>query len=148
MLNNGPYPFKLRQRILSDKGHLSNYDSAKYLSTFVGNNTKYILLAHLSEENNTKDGYEGLHKKTRTAKITKQEWAIYYKIIGDEQHGDFIYRTKFGQRAVRVETDNSYKIFIDNGEYDNARVLAVYSFASSDDVSDTIDYMRTIGVIL
>ena len=100
------------------------------------------------EENNTKDGYEGLHKKTRTAKITKQEWAIYYKIIGDEQHGDFIYRTKFGQRAVRVETDNSYKIFIDNGEYDNVRVSAVYSFASTDDVSDTIDYMRTIGVIL
>ena len=32
MLNNGKYPFELRQRILSDKGHLSNYDSAKYLS--------------------------------------------------------------------------------------------------------------------
>ena len=30
MLNNSKYPFALRQRILSDKGHLSNYDSAKY----------------------------------------------------------------------------------------------------------------------
>ena len=28
MLNNGPYPFKLRQRILGDKGHLSNEDGA------------------------------------------------------------------------------------------------------------------------
>ena len=55
MLNNGPYPFKLRQRILGDKGHLSNYDSARYLSDFIGNNTKYIVLAHLSEENNTKE---------------------------------------------------------------------------------------------
>lgn len=55
MLNNSKYPFELRQRILSDKGHLSNYDSAKYLSKFIGDNTKYILLAHLSEENNTKD---------------------------------------------------------------------------------------------
>lgn len=55
MLNNSSYPFATRQRILSDKGHLSNYDSAKYLAKFIGNNTKYILLAHLSEENNTKD---------------------------------------------------------------------------------------------
>lgn len=53
MLTNGKYPFKLRQRILSDKGHLSNYDSAKYLSMFIGDNTKYIMLAHLSEDNNT-----------------------------------------------------------------------------------------------
>lgn len=55
MLNNGSYPFELRQRILSDKGHLSNYDSAKYLATFIGNNTKKIILFHLSEENNTKE---------------------------------------------------------------------------------------------
>lgn len=53
MLTNGRYPFELRQRILSDKGHLSNYDSAKYLASFIGGNTKYIILAHLSEENNT-----------------------------------------------------------------------------------------------
>ena len=55
MLNNSRYSFSLRKRILSDKGHLSNYDSAKYLSEFVGDKTKYILLAHLSEENNTSD---------------------------------------------------------------------------------------------
>ena len=61
MLSNGNYPFQLRQRILSDKGHLSNYDSAKYLSSFIGDNTKYILLAHLSEENNTEElAYETL----------------------------------------------------------------------------------------
>ena len=55
MLNNGSYPFELRKRILSDKGHLSNYDSAKYLSKFIGENTKEIILAHLSEENNTEE---------------------------------------------------------------------------------------------
>ena len=55
MLNNSSYPFATRQRILSDKGHLSNYDSAKYLSKFIGDKTKYVLLAHLSEENNTKE---------------------------------------------------------------------------------------------
>ena len=55
MLNNGSYPFELRQRILSDKGHLSNYDSAKYLAKFIGDKTKKIILAHLSEENNTEE---------------------------------------------------------------------------------------------
>lgn len=55
MLNNSSYPFATRQRILSDKGHLSNYDSAKYLANFIGKKTKYVLLAHLSEENNTKE---------------------------------------------------------------------------------------------
>ena len=55
MLNNGKYPFELRQRILSDKGHLSNYDSAKYLAKFIGDKTKKIVLAHLSEENNTEE---------------------------------------------------------------------------------------------
>jgi len=53
MLNNSNYPFEVRQRILSDKGHLSNYDSAKYLCKFIGDKTKKIILAHLSEENNT-----------------------------------------------------------------------------------------------
>ena len=61
MLSNSKYPFHLRKRILSDKGHLSNYDSAKYLSEFIGNNTKYVLLAHLSDENNTYElAYETL----------------------------------------------------------------------------------------
>lgn len=53
MLNNSSYPFKVRQRILGDKGHLSNYDSARYLSSFIGDKTKCVVLAHLSEENNT-----------------------------------------------------------------------------------------------
>lgn len=55
MLNNGTYPFKLRQRILGDKGHLSNYDSSRYLSNFIGERTRCIVLAHLSLENNTEE---------------------------------------------------------------------------------------------
>jgi len=67
MLLNGSYPFKLRQRINSPKGHLSNYDSSKYLCSFIGDNTKYILLAHLSEENNTeKLAYETLINRLNT----------------------------------------------------------------------------------
>ncbi len=46
-------PYELKQRILGDEGHLSNEDSALYLSECVGENTKEIILAHLSEEANT-----------------------------------------------------------------------------------------------
>ena len=53
MLQNGKYPFHLRQRIMGDKGHISNYDCARYLSSFLGSKTKCVVLAHLSEENNT-----------------------------------------------------------------------------------------------
>ena len=52
MLKSGKYPYYLQQRILSDKGHLSNKDSAYYLSQFIGDNTEKIILIHLSEENN------------------------------------------------------------------------------------------------
>lgn len=53
MLMNGKYPFELKKRILSDKGHLSNETASKYLCDLLGEHTKYIFLAHLSEENNT-----------------------------------------------------------------------------------------------
>lgn len=55
MLREGRYPYHLQQRILSDKGHLSNKDSSYYLSKFVTDDTKKIVLIHLSEENNTPD---------------------------------------------------------------------------------------------
>jgi phosphoribosyl 1,2-cyclic phosphodiesterase len=53
MLRNGKYPYHLKQRIRSDRGHISNEDSCKYLKKLIGKKTKYIALAHLSEENNT-----------------------------------------------------------------------------------------------
>lgn len=55
MLMTGKYPYHLKQRILSSRGHLSNEETAYYLSKIVGNKTKKIYLAHLSEENNTKE---------------------------------------------------------------------------------------------
>ena len=53
MLKDGPYPYILKKRILSDKGHLSNACCASFLPTLVKNGTKKIILAHLSGENNT-----------------------------------------------------------------------------------------------
>jgi phosphoribosyl 1,2-cyclic phosphodiesterase len=54
MLLKGRYPYHLRRRVLSDRGHLSNIDASNYLADFIGKDTKKIILAHLSEENNTK----------------------------------------------------------------------------------------------
>ena len=55
MLMNGPYPRFLKERVISDTGHLSNNTTAKYLKKIIGDNTKTIILAHLSEKNNTPD---------------------------------------------------------------------------------------------
>ncbi|MBO5376167.1 MAG: MBL fold metallo-hydrolase [Bacilli bacterium] len=52
MLMEGPYPYILKQRVISDKGHLSNRYTGKYLNKTIGDNTKYIVLAHISENNN------------------------------------------------------------------------------------------------
>ena len=41
--------------ILGDKGHLSNKDSYYYLTKIIWENTKYIVLLHLSEQNNTEE---------------------------------------------------------------------------------------------
>ena len=53
MLMEGKYPHYLKNRVQGDAGHLSNEQCGKYLSTFVGDETKVVFLAHLSEENNT-----------------------------------------------------------------------------------------------
>ena len=50
-----PRPRNLIDRIIGDKGHLSNIDAASYLASFVGPKTKEIVLAHLSEEANTEE---------------------------------------------------------------------------------------------
>ncbi len=52
MLQNGPYPPYLKNRILSEKGHLSNIACASELAKLVDTGTERIILGHLSRENN------------------------------------------------------------------------------------------------
>ena len=54
MLRYGAYPWSLKQRILSDKGHLSNEDGALAIRDLMGPKSKHIYLGHLSRDNNTK----------------------------------------------------------------------------------------------
>jgi len=53
MLQNGPYPYFLKRRILSDMGHLSNAACADFLPGLLRTGTARFYLAHLSRENNT-----------------------------------------------------------------------------------------------
>lgn len=52
ILRLGSYPYPLKQRILSDKGHLSNDDAAKTALKLAESGTEHFMLAHLSQENN------------------------------------------------------------------------------------------------
>ena len=53
MLMDGPYPYYLQQRVRGDKGHLSNKQASDYLCKFIGDNTRKIVFAHISEHNNS-----------------------------------------------------------------------------------------------
>jgi len=55
MLMKTRRPMFIKQRILSDYGHLCNNDSAFVLTKLIGKKTKQIVLAHLSREANTKE---------------------------------------------------------------------------------------------
>jgi phosphoribosyl 1,2-cyclic phosphodiesterase len=52
MLQNGRYPYFLKKRILSDRGHLSNDGCAEVLPSLVECGARHLVLAHLSRDNN------------------------------------------------------------------------------------------------
>lgn len=52
MLRAGPYPYPLKRRILSDRGHLSNEAAGRALVRLFGRGVKNAILGHLSQENN------------------------------------------------------------------------------------------------
>lgn len=52
MLLTGPYPYQLKQRILSRYGHLSNDDCAAFVGELAEQGMRHLMLAHLSEQNN------------------------------------------------------------------------------------------------
>ena len=72
MLQNGPYPFFLKQRILSDHGHLSNENCAKTAVKLMESGTTRFVLGHLSKENNMPSlAYETTHAAMTMAGATE-----------------------------------------------------------------------------
>jgi phosphoribosyl 1,2-cyclic phosphodiesterase len=52
MLRDGPYPWSVKQRVLSRVGHLSNEAAAQFLEEEYDGQAAYVILGHLSESNN------------------------------------------------------------------------------------------------
>ncbi|WP_164470850.1 MBL fold metallo-hydrolase [Vaginisenegalia massiliensis] len=73
MLRYGKYPWSVKQRILGDKGHLSNEDGALAMSQLIGQATKHIYLGHLSKDNNTKE----IAMDTMTRLLQSKDFAVH-----------------------------------------------------------------------
>jgi phosphoribosyl 1,2-cyclic phosphodiesterase len=52
MLRDGPYPWSVKQRVMSRVGHMSNLAAAEFLERSYDGQAAYVVLAHLSESNN------------------------------------------------------------------------------------------------
>ncbi len=65
------------------------------------------------------------------------------KIIGDEQHGDFVYHTQDGGRAVRLENE----IVFDDGDFENPTVKDTYQFANNEEMNYALSYWARKGVL-
>lgn len=66
MLEVGPYPYPLKRRVLGNRGHLSNELTGRLLCNILHEKLKYIMLGHLSKENN----YEELALETVKLEVT------------------------------------------------------------------------------
>jgi len=81
-------PMMLKRRILSTKGHLSNKQSATYMTKCIGEKTKEIILAHLSEEANSPEVALSTYRKVfEDAKISLKDIELkcanqHYSVIG------------------------------------------------------------------
>ena len=66
MLEVGPYPYPLKRRVMGDKGHLSNELSGRLLCDILHDELQYVVLGHLSKENN----YASLAYETVKLEVT------------------------------------------------------------------------------
>ena len=72
MLQLGPYPYPLKQRILGDRGHLSNELSGQLLSRILHDDLKYVFLGHLSKENNLPElAYEAVRTEITLSPVNE-----------------------------------------------------------------------------
>ena len=68
MLQVGSYPYYLKQRILGNRGHLSNENSGRLLSRVLHDDLKKVVLGHLSKENNLPElAYEAVRLEINMA---------------------------------------------------------------------------------
>ena len=114
MLQAGPYPYYLKQRILGNRGHLSNERSGQLIKALLNSHIKAILLGHLSKENNFEElAYE-------TVKLE----------LSDPDMG---YRIELGEieaAAGAIEGIRSYACIYDDAE---DKIVFIYEGKKLDD---------------
>lgn len=91
MLREGDYPAELKQRILSEIGHLSNSDSGRLAAELVSEGTSRIILAHLSQENNTPKKAEAAVKKILTESGFVKDKDYFLTCASPETEGEYAY---------------------------------------------------------
>lgn len=70
MLMDGPYPYDLKLRIRSRKGHLSNIECAAFAARLAQTGTRGFILAHLSRENNQPElAFDEIHSAVSDASV-------------------------------------------------------------------------------
>ncbi len=77
MLKGGSYPYELKQRILSNHGHLSNEDCGRGLVQLAQNGTANFVLGHLSEENNTPNQARSMAVASLLPLVEKRDYSLY-----------------------------------------------------------------------
>jgi phosphoribosyl 1,2-cyclic phosphodiesterase len=82
MLRDGPYPWSVKQRVLSRVGHLSNDAAAEFLSTAYDGQAAYVILAHLSENNNLPE----LARVTADRALNGRASLLANRLLLAEQH--------------------------------------------------------------
>ena len=82
MLRDGPYPWSVKQRVLSRVGHLSNEAAAEFLETEYDGQATYVILGHLSESNNLPD----LARVTAERALSGRASLLANRLLLAEQH--------------------------------------------------------------
>ena len=88
MLQVGPYPYALKQRILGNRGHLSNELSGKLLSRLLHDGLKTVFLGHLSKENNLAElAYETVRLEIHISRmIFRYMWRTGVRCLGWQRY--------------------------------------------------------------
>jgi phosphoribosyl 1,2-cyclic phosphodiesterase len=80
MLDNGPYPYPLKQRVGGDYGHLNNHQAAELLESVNLDRLKHLVISHISEQNNQ----PGLAEEAVRPQLAKWSGSL---VVADQQTG-------------------------------------------------------------
>jgi len=86
MLRDGPYPWSVKQRVLSRVGHLSNEAAAQFLEEEYDGQATYVILGHLSESNNLPE----LARVTAERALIGRASLLANRLLLAEQHAPLL----------------------------------------------------------